>query len=231
MSRFLVTVLGVLAALCPAFAGFEGTYEVEGPDYSAELSIAFQPGTEQGYYKLEWNLGTPGDVYFATGIESFGFLASAQLDQDYLAVYTMLDSELSGLMIPMDPKNAEDIRPESVEDATLLELSPPEISGIYTVDCENNHSEAVAAYTMILEPSGEVLKVTRVEESGDIWTGVGAVIGEVLIAGILIDSTKEISIFKITDDGLYGDWMNYWYDGEQTVKTGILKAVKIKAEG
>lgn len=226
-----IIITAILISALTLYAGFEGTYEVEGPDYSAELSIMFQPGPELGYYKLEWNPGTPGDVYFATGIESFGFLAAAQLDLDYLAVYTMLDSELSGIVIPMDPKNAKGIHPESVEDAVLLELSPPEISGIYAVGCENNYSEAVAAYTMILEPSGNVLKVTRVNESGDTYSGVGAVIGEVLISGVLIDGIKEISIFKITDDGLYGDWLDYSYDDEEFVSGGIMQAVEVKPEG
>jgi hypothetical protein len=221
----------VLIITLTLFAGFDGTYEVEGPDYYAELSIEFQPGNEQGYYKLERNLGTPGDVYFGAGIEAFGFLAAAQLDQDYLAVYTMLDSELSGLIVPMDPENAEDIYSESVEGATLLELSPPRISGVYAVGCENNYSEAVAAYTMILEPSGNVLKVTRVEESQETYPGVGIIIGDVLITGVLIGDTKEVSILKIKDDELYGDWLGFSCGDEEFVSGGIMRATTIKAEG
>lgn len=221
----------VLIMTLTLFASFEGTYEVEGPGYFAELSVAFQPGPEQGYYKLEWNLGTPGDVYFAAGIEAFGVLAAALLDQDYFAVYTMRDSELTGLLVSMELMNGEEIHPELVEDAILLEPSKAEISGTYVVGCENNYSEAVAAYTMILEPSGDVLKVTRVEESEDTYSGVGVVIGDVLITGVAIGDTKEVSIFKIKDDELYGDWMDYSYDGEQRVQTGIMSAVKIKVEG
>jgi hypothetical protein len=131
----------------------------------------------------------------------------------------------------MELMEGEEIHPELVDDAILLEPSKTDISGTYAVSCENNYSEAVAAYTMILEPSGDVLKVTRVEESEDTYSGVGIVIGDVLITGVAIGDTKEVSIFKIKDDELYGDWMDYSYDGEQRVQTGILSAVKIKVEG
>jgi hypothetical protein len=227
----ITIVPAVLIMTLTLFAGFEGTYEVEGPGYYAELNIAFQPGPEQGYYKLEWNLGTPGDVYFGAGIEAFGILGVAMLDQDYFAVYTRLDSEFTGLQVSMELMGGEEIHPELVEDAILLEPSEAGLAGTYAVSCENNYSEAVAAYTMILEPSGDVLKVTRVEESGDTYPGVGIVIGDVLITGVLVGDTKEVSIFKIKDDELYGDWMDYSCDGEQSVQTGIMSAVKIKVEG
>jgi hypothetical protein len=211
-----------------ALADFEGTYDVEGPEYFAELSLTYQPGPDQGYYMLEWNLGTPGDVYFGAGIEAFGILAGAQLDQDYLTVYTMLDSELTGLLISMDILDEPQIHPELVEDGIVLEPSSPKIPGKYAVESEDNYSQPVDSYTLVLEPLGEILKVTRTGKTGKPYRGVGMVIGEVLVTGVVIDDTKEISILKITDEGLYGDWMDYSYDQDDMVTTGILQATPLE---
>jgi hypothetical protein len=229
MSRFLVTALAALAMAGAAAAGFEGDYEVEGPGYFAELSIVQNP--EKGYYSLEWNLGTPGDVYFAAGIEAFGILGVAMLDQDYFAVYTRLDSEFTGLQVSMELADGEETHPESVEDAILLEPSEAELSGTYLVECEDDYGEATFVYNMILEPAGDVWKVTRIDEPDNTYTGVGIVIGDVLITGINVDDVKEVSILKIGEESLYGDWMTYWYDEDEVVDAGILEATPIEPEG
>jgi len=205
--------------------GFEGTYDVEGPGYFAELAVVMNH--EEGFYNLEWNLGTPGDVYFGAGIEAFDVLAVAMLDQDYFGVYTRLDSEFTGLQVSMELMDGEEIHPEAVEDAYPLEPSAPTLSGMYLVECEDDYGELTFVYNMTLEPRGDVLKVTRTDEPDNTYTGVGVVIGDVLVTGINIDGVKEVSIFKIGDETLYGDWLSYWYDDDEVIDAGILEATPL----
>ncbi|MBN2378798.1 hypothetical protein JXM67_03230 [candidate division WOR-3 bacterium] len=221
-------VLATILAFTSAVA-FEGTYEVEGPGYFAELAITMNH--EEGYYNLEWNLGTPGDVYFGAGIEAFGILGVAMLDQDYFGVYTRLDSEFTGLQVSMELMDGEETHPELVEDAIVLEPSAATLSGMYLVECENNYSEPTFAYNMILEPAGDVLKVTRIDEPDNTYAGVGIVISDVLVTGINIDGVKEVSIFKIGEESLYGDWVTYWYDQDEVIDVGICEATPIEPEG
>jgi hypothetical protein len=227
MKKALVVIVTILT-FASAFA-FEGTYDVEGPEYFAELSIVMNP--EEGYYNLEWNLGTPGDVYFGAGIEAFGILGVAMLDEDYFGVYTRLDSEFTGLQVSMELMDGEEIHPESVEDAILLETSSADISGMYLVECEDDYGEPTFVYNMILEPRGDVWKVTRIDEPENYYTGVGVVISDVLVTGINIDGVKEVSIFKIGEESLYGDWITYWYDADEVIDVGILQATYIEPEG
>lgn len=231
MRKLSIILLSVLVISSTALGEFEGSYEVEGPGYFAALSIVMNH--EEGYYNLEWNLGTPGDVYFGVGISSFGILGVAMLDQDYFGVYTRLDSEFTGLQVSMELADGEETHPELVEDAILLEPSEAEIAGMYFVQCEDDYSEPTFVYNMILEPAGDVWKVTRIDEPENTYSGVGIVIGDVLITGINVDGIKEVSILKIGEEGeesLYGDWMTYSYDEDEIIDVGILEATLIEPE-
>jgi len=209
--------------------GFEGTYDVEGPEYFAELTVTMNH--EYGYYNLEWNLGTPGDIYFGAGIEAFGVLGVAMLDQVYFGVYTRLDSEFTGLQVSMEYADGEETHPELVEEAIVLEPSTPEISGTYLVECENDYGEKTFEYTMILEPAGDVLKVTRIDEPDNTYTGIGVVISDVLVTGIDIDGVREVSILKIGEESLSGDWITYWFDADEVIDVGVLEATPVEPEG
>jgi hypothetical protein len=221
--KLSILSLAIFILANTSFASFEGTYETDRYGW-CEMTSTLNP---EGYYIIEWNLGTPGDVYFGAGIEAFGYLATAELDSDEVGIFSGGEGQIYGIWASIDRL---EIHSESTEDAEELKLSDADISGTYSVTGEDDLGGNSFQFTMRTLPYEPVWSVIMDVADQPSRYGAGILVNDVLVAGFASEDARTVMLLKVDEGNLYGDWMRYRYTDDHEVKTGILEAVKVKTE-
>lgn len=220
MRKMPSVILTILALAGSAAAEFTGTYETDRYGW-CEMTVTLNP---EGYYSIEWDLGTPGNVFPGVGIEAFGYLGVIELDDNRMAMFGGGDGELYGIWINVDQL---EVNSECTDDASELVRSDKDIPGTYYVSGEDDLSGNPFAFKMTVSKYERIWEVRRICDDGTtIHYGAGILVGDVFVAGLMADDVKTICVLRVQDGELYGDWLDYRHGEEQKVKVGILEAMR-----
>lgn len=186
--------------------GFEGTWKVEGQEYTASLKIK---KIEDGY-ALEWDM--PGGVkYYGAGLEVSGVLGAVYVGEEDVGVvaYKLSDNGISGLWTT---PAGEELDYEKTRGAAMLELTDSDLEGVYDLDGKNFDGSGYSG-TLELVENGETYAVRWL--TGSDTTGVygaGFVVDDVLVVGYGDDEGSGIAVYRIRGSVLNGMWTYGTYE-------------------
>ncbi len=203
--------------------GFEGTYQVEGPDYNCSLSINKVSET----YHVIWSFADGSRVY-GKGLELGGVLGVVFADEEGydagVVVYKRDGDGITGLWTTAD---GEVLFAEKTPGADVLRKGTPDVRGLYGVTGTNDDG---SAYTGSLEIAdmGQTLAAMWLSGESEIY-GTGFVADNVLVIGFGNDAGIGIAIYEISDGTLAGNWTFALYEELATPTTlfvGEERAIK-----
>jgi hypothetical protein len=200
MRKSVIVAMAVLTAVLSGCGskqeGFEGTYNVEGFEYSAELTVT---KAGQGYH-LEWKMSDGTSVY-GIGVERDSVLAVVQASASpKIMAYRKQGMHLTASWAT---PGMEGIKFEHTRDAKRLRRSKYDLSGTYDLDATTPSGDPYQG-TLTLTRT-QLTHVAKWEIKGkDPYFGIGFTLDSLAILGY--GSAKEVGvgIYKIGGQELSG---------------------------
>lgn len=204
-------------------ADFEGTYQVEGPDYTATLKIK---KTGDGYH-MEWTMADGsafygkglvvndvlGAVYDAGDASSSGITAFKKDGDGITGLWTSPDGEIFGF--------------EKTAGAAKLRPANVDLEDIYAVAGKNPDGSDYTGQLMIFAEGDAWFAEWLIGE--DELYGAGLAIDNVLVLGYGNDEFLGVNVYEIDDSDLDGIWMDTDYTSllyEEDIEAGTEKAIR-----